>query len=394
MTTANGNGHALANGNGNGNVKHFNLSSIEDAQLLPVLKEVVPAARSRVCQNVIIPESARMFFCWLTDKSLLRGVNSRPGVVKFSDSDLAQRFKVSTKTIRNWKRDLEKIGEVWLTEKWMKNSFPQTVYNITAIVGQATLPMNIDSEDGSLAEDEVFSSNRRRQQSTKRDPGTGRFASRAVERPPGHPETAGPEKNPQISSKNGTVGKILPPTAEIDCRPPRKMVSAHRGNKLPSPTAKYFRPGRKQIAAGDGNHFPRWPENNFRGGGKPLADKGETQEQGKGVLKGGGEPPAPEEQFQTWLKSLEGQFPSRLRKLRETLLAKFRGAQSDEARREWKRRIEAVDEKLLGPKVQDTPKPKASDKAKAEEASFEETKKLFEEAKAKAGIRSLAALAQ
>src|SRR5947209_8817965 len=96
----------LPNGNGtltNGHDKIFDIKRSDD----PLLSKVVPEARRRVCQNTKIPESARMFFCWLTDVSLLFGQAIRKGVVKFSDADLAARFKVSDKTIRNWKRWIE-----------------------------------------------------------------------------------------------------------------------------------------------------------------------------------------------------------------------------------------------------------------------------------------------
>jgi hypothetical protein len=76
----NGNGNG-ANGNGNGHDKIFNLNKADD----PLLSKVVPAARRKVCENTKICEAARMFFCYLTDMSLLPGVNSRKGVVKFSD---------------------------------------------------------------------------------------------------------------------------------------------------------------------------------------------------------------------------------------------------------------------------------------------------------------------
>lgn len=285
LGTTNGNG----NGNGNGHDKVFDIKKADD----PLLSKIVPEARRRVCQNTKIPESARMFFCWLTDMSLLFGAYIRRGVIKFSDADLAARFKVSDKTIRNWKRWIEATGEVWLTEKWMKNSFPQTVYNITAIVGQATLPLSVESEDGNLADDQVFSSNRRRQQNSRRA-GNGKFGCRL------HGETNCPECRqtpPRVfvaTARNTTVAiseeitpevKILPPTAAIDCRPPRQMVSAHHGNTLPLPTESDCRPARQTVAAEDGNGLPRGAANGFRTARQTVADNKETQVGESGVLE-------------------------------------------------------------------------------------------------------------
>jgi hypothetical protein len=277
------------NGNGNGNGKIFDLSRVQD----PLLAQIVPAARRRVCLMTRICEAARMFYCYLTDCSLTPGVNSRKGVVKFSDADLGVRFKVNVKTIRNWKRAIESTGEIWLTEKWMKNSFPQTVYNITSIVGQATLPFNADSEDGSLVEDEVFSSNRRRQTAVRRDGNNGKFVCRAHGRascelchgrtPPGvQPQPAALE-DPQISSKIQPDGKILPPTTAIDCRPPRQTVAAHRGNRLPSPTAIDCRPARQMVAAPDGKPLPSSAANGCRSARQTVADNGESEVRGKSV---------------------------------------------------------------------------------------------------------------
>ena len=222
----------------NGHDKVFDIKKAED----PILAKIVPEARRRVCQNTSIPESARMFFCWLTDMSLLYGAYLRRGVVKFSDSYLAARFKVSDKTIRNWKRAIEATGEVWLTEKFMKNSFPQTVYNIKAIVGEATLPLNVDSEDGSLADDEIFSSNRRRQQSVLRDPATGLFARRGT--PPRGSVESEANGTLQISEEKRPCEKNLPPATAIDCRPPRKTVAVAHGKWLPSCTENNCRRGR------------------------------------------------------------------------------------------------------------------------------------------------------
>lgn len=234
----NGNGNGHTNGKENGKI--FDLVKAQD----PLLSHVVPQARESMCFDTRICEAARMFFCFLTDASLKPGVMSRRGVVKFSDSYLAARFKVSDKTIRNWKRAIESTGRVWLTEKFMKNSFPQTVYNIAAIVGQATLPLNSDSEDGSLAEDEIWSSNRRRQKASGRVAESGKFACRLhgqsgcpicrQKTPPPYRIREVFLENPKNAQENDTAGKILPPTAAIYCRRPRQPIAVESGKPLPT----------------------------------------------------------------------------------------------------------------------------------------------------------------
>ena len=58
-----------------------------------------------------------------------------------------------------------------------------------------------------------------------------------------------------------------------------------------------------------------------------------------------------------WVRSLEGQFASKLRELKKELKGKLAVAKSDAARAEWKRRLVVVDEKLMGPAVPDDPAP-------------------------------------
>ena len=60
---------------------------------------------------------------------------------------------------------------------------------------------------------------------------------------------------------------------------------------------------------------------------------------------------------QKWLSSLDGMYPSKLRKLRDDLKASFRAARKEEAKKVWQWRIDAVEERLLGGKVEDSPKP-------------------------------------
>jgi hypothetical protein len=360
----NGHGAYSSNGhtNGNGHTKIFDLSPKAD----PLLSQIVPAARRKVCTMTRICEAARMFYCYLTDMSLLPGVNSRKGVVKFSDFDLSLRFKVSDKTIRNWKRALESTGEIWLTEKFMKNTFPQTVYNITAIVGQATLPMNSESADGSTPEDEVFSSNRRRQMAVKRDPGTGKFSPRVATPPTLPPKMTPPTppmpevspENLQNQAENEPSGKILPPPTAIDCRPPRQMVAALGGNSLPSPTAIDCRGGRQSIAVVGGNGLPSSAANGFRGRRQSIAGNGKTKVRELVPKEGNGGEPTPRNEleadafkdgdtgFGDWCDSWKAEFRGKLVKELGRCKVKLQIAPSAF----WQRRADFLQAKLDGGK--------------------------------------------
>lgn len=268
---SNGNGHSNGHANGNGNGKIFDLVKAQDP-----LAVVVPQARRKVCQNTHISTGSRMLFCYITDASLTAGLSTRKGVVKFSDSDLAHRFAVNVKTIRNWKNEIKSTGEIWLTEKFMKNTFPQTVYNVACIVGNQPMLPNIESQDGSLPEDEVFSSNRRRQRLVFHDPVTGKFARRNTP-PPVRPAVS-QEESLEKTEENAPSENFLPPTTAIECRPPRQNIAADNGKNLPSPTAKNCRPVRKAFAALDGKKLPLSTANDCRSPRQPIADNVETKD--------------------------------------------------------------------------------------------------------------------
>jgi hypothetical protein len=242
----------------------------------PLLAQIVPAARRKVCLNTSISAAARMFFCFLTDSSLQPGLNTRKGVVKFSDAALAERFKINPRTVRNWKRELESAGEIWMTEKWMKNCFPATVYNIAAIVGAPPETRNSESEDGSLVEEEVFSSNRRRRRLVQREAGSGKFSRRDT---PRCPDSTPPEtpKTPEMAVNKTPNEFFLPSTTAKNCRGPRQKIAAVHGKKQPSPPAKNSRLGRQKTAVARGKKQP-WPAaKNSRGPRQKTADKEETE---------------------------------------------------------------------------------------------------------------------
>src|SRR5258706_3626085 len=229
------------NGNGNPNGKSGIVAKPD-----PLLSEIVPRARRETIFDTRIPEGARMLYCLLTDCSLWRGVNVRPGVVRFANSYLARRLNVDEKTIQNWKRALKETGRIWTTEKRMKNCYPTTVYNITAIVGQADLPFNSESDDGSLPEDEVLN-NRSRPRTMERDD-HGKWVKRE-----------GGSKS-EKSSKSDNSTESLP-------------FEGPERNNLPSSAATICRPQRQSIAVVNGNHLPPATETNCREERQSIAEE-------------------------------------------------------------------------------------------------------------------------
>jgi len=302
-------------------------------------------------------------FCYLVDCALTFGTYIRRGVVKFADSDLAREFNVHPKTIFNWKKALEARGRVWITERWNKNSFPSTVYNITAIVGQRELPLNVESQDGSLVEDQNFTSNRRRRQAVRHDSTTGKFVCRLhgqsgcvlcrAALPPRIYLEPSAAETLEKSQQNSHSRKILPSTTATDCHPPRQLVAAHNGNGLPSSSASNCHPERQPFAAGDGKPLPQSTATDCHPDRKTVADNKKTRDRDLSSDRGMGETLPTEKQFQAWIKSLDGMFPSRLRLTEQAISKKLALAKSPEAKAEWKRRLKIIQDRILGGPVPD-----------------------------------------
>ena len=96
-----------------------------------------------------------------------------------------------------------------------------------------------------------------------------------------------------------------------------------------------------------------------------------------------GETPTPlENAFERWSRSLDGQFPSALRRLESKIRARLETAKSEVAREGLKRQLKEVSERLL-PTILDEP---ATAKPKEKPMPIEKQKALFVKAKAEAGL--------
>jgi hypothetical protein len=383
------------NGNGNGHGKIFDLSPKEDA----TLAKVAPNARKECCRDTSLTEGARMFFCYLTDCALTFGTYIRRGVVKFADSDLARQFDVSPKTIRNWKRALQARGRIWLTERWNKNSFPTTVYNITALVGQPELPLDVESRDGSIVADENFSaSNRHPGRFLRRDPASGNWACRmhgvsgcsicrSNRRGGGFQDR--PQNQPKTDKKatdKGPCEKILPSTTAIDYRAPRKQITAHHGKNLPTPTAKFYRGGGKPFTVAHGKNLPLPTVTDCRGQRKEVADNGKTVDGDLSISGDRGKSSPPDLALNEWIKDLKSRkprlYPRELQDIKTKLLEQRLKAEGVQARLFINKKIDAVDELMLGPTPpSETPKASPVRVAPKPVMPFAEQKRHWETAK-------------
>src|SRR5437762_1079235 len=120
----------------------------------PLLKEVVARARRRTAMEKTLRRGARLLIDFLTDFSLWPGHNVKPGVVRLSNSDLARYLGASMRSIQRWKIELRARGLIFTREKFLRNSWPVTTYNVIAICGQETLPFTTDLEDGYVTDDD------------------------------------------------------------------------------------------------------------------------------------------------------------------------------------------------------------------------------------------------
>jgi len=79
--------------------------------------------------------------------------------------------------------------------------------------------------------------------------------------------------------------------------------------------------------------------------------------------------------FEIWKKGLIKLFPRELEKLRATMVEKRKAANADNAKAQWALKIAAIEELLLGPPVQDEPKPKPVRQAPPVQISEEQREK-------------------
>jgi hypothetical protein len=351
----NGNGNGNGNGHANGNGKDdgvFSITRKED----PVWTKIAPAARREVMKNLTLSLGARMFYCWLIDCSLWTGVHMRPGVYRVANSYLALLLGVSERTIQNWKSELVGAGYVWLTEKRMKNSFPMTVYNVVAIIGQAMLPLNLETEDGSLPEHEHLSNCKRPSRLVRDQKGKWVRGSKSAEMPKSQ-ETA------QISAVQDVASKNLPSSHETIFRPPAQPIAAHDGNQLRASAETDCVGGRQPVAAVGGNNLRAWTETDCVGGRQKPADKRESLYRVKSIEKKGGKatpPPKSDDQaFRDWVRRLDDMLNSDLKRLRQICRDQLKDPKLSDAGRELlKRKLVELALRLDGPQPEMADHPK------------------------------------
>jgi hypothetical protein len=344
----NGNGHL--NGNGNGHQKIFELNRTVDPDTIAVLE-----ARRACRADQRLNRSAKACFDEIADRALNPSCYDAKGIVTISDAGLADVFGVSERTVYSWKHQIETCGYVWLGKKFKTNMWPLTTYNLSCLHKKPALRKT--DADGTYG--------RGRFRSAPENPGFGaRQPGQPVLPLPGSRHVNGDAKSAELLAISAVGRKNVRLSAEEN-----------------------FGSEPKPISAESRNGFRARAEENF--GSEPKPASGESRNcrlkkakvTGEGTLKGENTPHPPDFQFAEWLKGLEGQFASKLRKLQDELKGKLASARSDGARREWKRRLTAVEEALLGGAVKDEAPPKPKPTRKASEAKPLNEAELLESAR-------------
>jgi hypothetical protein len=347
------NGNGDANGNGNGHQKIFSLSPGVDPDTIAVLE-----ARRACRADQRLNRSMKACFDEIADRALNPSFYDTKGVVTISDTALAEIFMVSNRTIYSWKHQIAECGYVWLGKKFKSNMWPLTTYHLSCLHKKPA--MQRTDSDGTYGA--------RRYRSAPVNPGLGA-------RSPGQA---------QLPLAGSRKGNEEPKSEDL------QVISAETRKNVPLSPEENFGSEPKPASGESRNGFRARAETDF--GSEPKPASGESRNGtpvraeancrlkkakviGSGTSLGGKRGSPPDLGFDEWKKGLKGTFPSKLRDLQHELTAKIQSCRSDDARKEWKRRLAAVEEVRLGGPVADhqpTAKPKPVRKADSEKPLTEE----------------------
>lgn len=252
------------------------------------------------------------------------------GALKCSVSDLARYmgcnqksfYRDGSKNRAGWLELLTAGNYIWITKHTISNGEAINVYHITAV-----RPRSEQSTFG--------------------------FSSRFHDHPP-----TGENGNGVFSVSNGGGNSELAKTVTEDS-PKRVLGTGENGN---SPLVKtVIGSGRKRelpITPSTSDPLVKTVTANYRLHQRPTGENGngqlvKTGEYKKSVIrkeigegKNGGVPP-PDLAFERWVKSLDGQLPSRLHALERKIKDKLASTSSPAVREGLKRQLKAVEEKIL-----------------------------------------------
>lgn len=345
--------------NGNGHQKAFELTQPRTPEEIAQdsLRGTMPKLRRACSQDPRLKKyvGAKWLFGVLSDNSFLHDLGGDGwGRVYTSLKKLHKLYGPEEDTLATWRDKLIETGWIWFQERW-----PYSCWGIKGVCQQP----------------ELFAPDRDFVRVTAKASALTQPAAAVDPLPNGKTVNSG--HNDRILPADQPAAAVSPTGCGGQSDPILRLVQP----KEPVPLAGQSRsdqPNGSVILTGAEGHTHR------NGRVRPTEAAGHNKEtpRSKGALDTSrGTPPPGEKEFQTWLKSLEGMFPSRLQKLEAELIAKLKSARSPEAKQEWKRRLAAVRVRLLGGPVKDeAPKAGPVRLAKGPAMDPEKAKKLWAKA--------------
>lgn len=329
------------------------------------LAELAVQRRQEVRKKTGVSDAAKLLFDDLTDICFLSKHAVGFGVVRIGKPLLGERLGKSVPTITRAQKELART-EIWTRTGW-HDGHEITIWFLRGIA------------NGQLEFDQFTEGVTKRPQI--------RTAPRTESLRNGHgqfckpPEPGNSLENDQLTvDLTGDYGQSRRGAPVNPTVGTPSTLTGSNGQNHQSGPVKFDRSERSNVTDANGQNHPIHPSNGDGGStaGVTAYKKDTDIRNGEKAAT-----PPPDKEFQQFLKSLEGLYPSRLHKLEKDLTLKFRAARSPEAKAEWKRRLEGVQNKLLGGPVDDKavdPKPTIQVKPKM---SPEEQSRLWQRDKRK-----------
>ena len=315
--------------NSNNHRKIFDLVPAQD----PMTSAILQARRSCVT-DPDLSDGAKLLFVLLLDWSLWPGKNKGPGVITISTTKLTELLCRSARAVWGWKKELLEKRFVWITDHFVPNFWPIHTYHITALC---------PPEEGGdpVTTDGLWGNHVRRSQANR---GVGArvqkgasVADSAVEK----------KRDSRFCSGNATGNSKKGNLSTAESAVGNRRTCGGAPQNLRWSTAESAVENRRTCGGA--------PQQTTPGNRKKQHSLRETLGRDLSVSEVGGSPPPQEKAFQSWVKSLDGQFPSHLRALEKKIRSRLENTKSDAARAGLRRQLKAVQDRLLPP-VPDEPK--------------------------------------
>jgi len=318
----------------------FKLERKEDPNQLLAIR-----AREEVCDDPTISDGAVRLFVRLLDLALNPFLNNgQRGQIIISQQKLGSMIHCDERSVRRRTDELIRANYVWTTLIGRQNTKPIRCYHISKLQPKRQVEQDMPGEglwgNGKRRFDHGFAKTGKEATGHQR-----RMGSRLLDQ-------FGNQISFNLFENTPARGQESPVSADKSDRSHRTLASSGSGQNCPLTEDAYVLSQRSKLSADSGQNCPLREDAGVRHIESQLRDS--VPEGVKGA-------PSPQDlQFQSFVKSLEGEFRSKILRTEKDLKAKLERAQSEEARFEWKRRLQAVRDALVGGPVQDQPaKPKA-----------------------------------